>query len=93
MSDRLIPVDAQRAASRAGVRTFTQSLASVIPTAAVVVGITGDWWLSAMLGAASAVVTALLAGSAAYLSILSKGIPEDYAPRISGGEPRRATIA
>ena len=93
MSDRLIPVDATVAAKRAFVRTAAQSLASVIPTAAVVIGITGDWWLSAMLGAASAVVTALLAGSAAYLSILSKGIPEDYAPRISGGEPRRATIS
>lgn len=93
MSDRLIPVDATVAAKRAFVRTAAQSLASVIPTAAVVVGITGDWWLSAMLGAASAVVTALLAGSAAYLSILSKGIPEDYAPRISDGEPRRATIS
>lgn len=93
MSDRLIPVDATRAATRAGVRTFTQTLASAIPAGGVVLALTGDWWTAALLGSGSAVVSALLAGSAAYLSILSKGIPEDYAPRISGGEPRRATIS
>ena len=90
MSDRLIPVDTQRAATRAFVRTFAQSLASAFPTGAVVVGITGDWWLSVALAVASALIGSLLAGGAAYLSILSKGIPGDYAPVVDGGTPRRA---
>ena len=91
-NNRLIPVDAQRAASRAGVRTFAQSLAAAIPTTGVVVALTGDWWTAALLGAGSAVATALLAGGAAYLSILSRGIPEDYAPVVDGGAPRRAIV-
>ena len=90
MTDRLIPVDATRAAARAGVRTAAQSLAAALPAGGVVLALTGDWWSAAMLGAGSAVVTALLAGGAAYLSILSKGIPEDYAPIVDGGTPRRA---
>lgn len=90
MTDRLIPVDATRAAARAGIRTAAQSLAAALPAGGVVLALTGDWWTAAMLGAGSAVVTALLAGGAAYLSILSKGIPEDYAPIVDGGAPRRA---
>lgn len=90
MSDSLIPADAQRAAARAGIRTAAQSLASALPAGGVVLALTGDWWAAALLGAGSAVVTAILAGGAAYLSILSRGIPEDYAPAVDGGTPRRA---
>ena len=90
MSDKLIPLDAQRAAARAGLRTFAQSLAAAIPTGAIVLALTGDWWLTAGLGALGAVVTALLAGLASYLSILANGIPGDYEPQITGGTPRRA---
>ena len=93
MTDRLIPADATRATARAGIRTAAQSLASALPTGGVVLALTGDWWTAALLGAGSAVVSSLLAGAAAYLSILSKGIPEDYAPRITDGEPRRAAIS
>lgn len=93
MSDRLIPADAIRAAQRAGIRTAAQSLASGIPTAGVVVVLTGDWAMSVLLGTLSAVVTALLAGGAAYLSILSKGIPEDYAPAaLPNPDARRAAV-
>ena len=88
--DRLIPLDATRAAARAGIRTAAQSLASALPAGGVVLALTGDWWTAALLGAGSALVTALLAGGAAYLSILSRGIPEDYAPVVDGGAPRRA---
>lgn len=90
MSDRLIPADAQRAAARAGIRTAAQSLSAAIPTASIVLALTGDWWLTAGLGALGAVVTALLAGLASYLSILANGIPGDYEPQITGGTPRRA---
>ena len=92
MTDRLIPVDATRAATRAGIRTFTQTLASAIPAGGVVLALTGDWWTAVLLGSGSAVVSSLLAGAAAYLSILSKGIPEDYAPVVDGGTPRRAIL-
>ena len=90
MTDRLIPVDAQRAAARGFIRTFAQSLSALIPTSAIVVALTGDWWLAAGLGAAGAVATALMAGLASYLSILANGIPGDYEPEVTGGEPRRA---
>ena len=92
VTDRLIPVDATRAATRAGIRTAAQTLASAIPAGGVVLALTGDWWTAALLGSGSAVVSSMLAGAAAYLSILSKGIPEDYAPVVDGGAPRRAVI-
>lgn len=75
----LIPVDARRAAKRAGIRTAAQSLSSVIPSGGIVLALTGDWLLTAGLGTASALITAGLAGLQAYLSVLSNGIPEDYA--------------
>ena len=90
MSDRLIPADATVAAKRAGIRTAAQALSSAIPTTGVVVVLTGDWVMGVLLGALSALATALMAGTQAYLSILSKGIPEDYAPIVDGGTPRRA---
>jgi hypothetical protein len=78
MSETLVPHNVRTAAKRGFIRTATQSLASIIPTAAVTIGITGDWLLATGLSIASAVVTSALAGVASYLSILSKGIPEDY---------------
>src|SRR5690606_469955 len=74
----LIPADTHKAAKRGFVRTAAQSLASIIPTSAVTISLTQDFWVGAGLGAASAVATAILAGAASYFSILSKGIPEDY---------------
>lgn len=78
MTTELIPASTKLAAKRGFIRTAAQSLASVIPTTGVVVGLTGDWILAAGLGAGSALVTAGLAGAASYFSIISKGIPEDY---------------
>lgn len=86
MPNRLIPADASRAAKRGFIRTASQSLASLIPTGAITIGLTGDWALGAALAAASAIATALMAGAASYLSILSRGIPEDYAPDLDTGE-------
>ena len=90
MADKLIPVDARRAAARGFIRTAAQSLSAIIPTSAIVLGLTGEWWQAAALGAGGAVATAVLAGLASYLSILSAGIPGDYAPQVTGGEPQRA---
>ena len=91
MDDRLVPVDARRAAARGFVRTFAQGLSGLIPTGAIVLGLTGDWWVTAGLAAVGAVATALLAGLSSYLSILASGIPADYAPQVTdSGQPRRA---
>ena len=78
MTTTLIPDATKTAAKRGFIRTAAQSLSSAIPTAAIAIGTTGDWALGVGLGVAGAVVTAGLAGAASYLSILSKGIPEDY---------------
>ncbi|WP_449281264.1 hypothetical protein [Leucobacter sp.] len=76
----IIPADTQRAAKRGFIRTGAQSLASAIPTTAVAVTLSGDWALGVALGVISATATAVLAGTASYLSIISKGIPDDYQP-------------
>ena len=47
--DRLIPLDATRAAL-AGIRTTSQSPATEIHTAGVVVALTGNWWTATRLG-------------------------------------------
>lgn len=44
----------------------------------IAIGLTQDFWLGTALGVAGAVVTAILAGSASALTIISKGVPEDY---------------
>ena len=74
----IVPDEVHVAAKRGAIRTFCQSLASVIPTAAIAIPITGDAILGAGLAVGGAVVTAVLAGTASYLSIVSSGIPADY---------------
>ncbi len=90
MADKLIPADTKRAAARGFIRTSAQSLASIIPTSAITITLTGDFWLGVGLGAAGAVATAVLAGAASALSILAAGIPADYAPVVQpdGNVPR-----
>lgn len=78
MPNTVIPANTKLAAKRGFVRTATQSLASVIPITAIAIPTTGDALVGIGLGVAGAVVTALLAGAASALSIVSKGIPEDY---------------
>ncbi|MCK8477242.1 hypothetical protein [Microbacterium aurugineum] len=78
MSNTVIPASTKLAAKRGFIRTAAQSLSALIPTTVISVVLTADWLLSIGLGAAGAVVTSVLAGTASYLSILSNGIPEDY---------------
>ena len=78
MPNTVIPANTKLAAKRGFVRTATQSLASVIPITAIAIPTTGDALVGIGFGAAGAIVTALLAGAASALSIISKGIPEDY---------------
>lgn len=88
MSKNIVPAHVSLAAKRGFVRTATQSLASVIPITAIAIPTTGDALLGIGLGVAGAVTTALLAGAASALSIISNGIPEDYqaAPERPGGD-------
>lgn len=79
MDTTLVPQAVRTAARRGFIRTATQSLASLLPTSIVTVAVAGDWLLAAALSVTSALVTAALAGGASYLSILSKGVPADYA--------------
>lgn len=78
MSESLVPPAVRLAAKRGFIRTAAQSLSAAIPSAGIALALSGDWWLAAGLGAGSAVVTALLAGTASYLSIISKGVPGEY---------------
>lgn len=78
MSAVIIPAGVKLAAKRGFVRTATQSLASVIPITAIAIPTTGDALLGVALGAGGAIITAVLAGAASALSIVSKGIPEEY---------------
>ena len=78
MSDQIVPAAVKLAAKRGFIRTATQSLSAAIPTSAIAIVLSGDWWLGVGLGVASAVTTALMAGAASYLSIISKGVPEEY---------------
>ena len=79
MTDLIVPAATKLAAKRGFIRTATQSLASVIPIAAITIPTTGDALLGVGLAAAGAVATAVLAGAASALSIVSNGIPKDYA--------------
>ena len=79
MTDPIVPAATKLAAKRGFIRTATQSLASVIPIAAITIPTTGDALLGVGLAAAGAVATAVLAGAASALSIVSNGIPKDYA--------------
>ena len=78
MPNTVIPANTKLAAKRGFVRTATQSLASVIPITAIAIPTTGDALIGVGLGVAGAVASAVLAGTASALSIISKGIPEDY---------------
>lgn len=78
MTDNVIPAPTKLAAKRGFIRTFTQTLSSVIPITAITIPTTGDALLGVALGVGGAIVSSLLSGVASYLSILSNGIPEDY---------------
>ncbi|MDR6868436.1 hypothetical protein J2Y69_003052 [Microbacterium resistens] len=77
-TDPLIPVATVIAAKRGFLRTAANALASAIPIGAIAIGTTGDFWIGVGLGAAGAIASSILAGTASALSILSKGIPSDY---------------
>lgn len=78
MSNEVIPAATKLAAKRGFIRTFTQTLSSVIPITAIAIPTTGDALLGVALGVGGALVSSVLSGVASYLSITSSGIPDAY---------------
>lgn len=78
MSNEVIPAATKLAAKRGFIRTFTQTLSSVIPITAIAIPTTGDALLGVALGVGGALVSSVLSGVASYLQITSSGIPDDY---------------
>ncbi|MGW9021251.1 hypothetical protein ACWGOE_07205 [Leucobacter chromiiresistens] len=82
---QIIPDATRVAAKRGFVRSTAQAYATAIAggisTTAILAVVTGEVPLVATIVTWSvAAVSPLAAGAASYLSILSKGIPEDYQP-------------
>lgn len=90
MTEKLIPADAQLAAKRGFVRTTSQAygtaLAGGISTTVILGVVTGEVQLVPLLVTVGVVLASpLIAGAAAFFSILSRGIPGEYEPEITGG--------
>ena len=89
MTDTLIPADAQLAAKRGFVRTTAQAYGTALAggiSATVILGVvTGAVEpVPLLVTAGVTLVSPLIAGAASYFSILSRGIPGDYA---AAGQP------
>ncbi len=83
MSDPIIPPATLKAAKRGFIRTTAQAYAtsfSVGISAGVIITFIqeGADWVALGITAGVTVVSPLLAGLASFLSILAKGVPEDY---------------
>ncbi|GAB2457443.1 hypothetical protein [Xylanimonas ulmi] len=107
MSTRIVPDDVVLAAKRGFLRTTFQAYAATLttglPGAAAIVAFVQDdspgKWIAAGITIALALLSPPAAGLASYLSITSKGIPEDYLPPAAvietiavGGSIRSGTI-
>lgn len=80
----LVPAPVVIAAKRGFLRTTAQAFAASIPTGGIAVGtlvasIQDPDPVVIVATVAPALLTPVLAGAASALSILSRGIPEDYA--------------
>lgn len=84
---KLIPADAHRAAKRGFIRTACQSLATGLAVpGGLVLAFTGDGLAALAAGVAGMAFAAVVNGAQSYFSILSRGIPEDYAPDLDTGQ-------
>jgi len=84
VSDPLIPTTTKRAAERAFIRTTAQAYAATlgggVTVTTILAIITGQIDpLTVGVTAGVALVSPLIAGVAAYASILGQGVPEEYA--------------
>lgn len=89
MSDKIVPKNVALAAKRGFVRTTLQSYAATIPaggvSAAAIIALAQDPQpLMIAATALAALASPPLAGLASWMSITSKGIPEEYAEAADG---------
>lgn len=87
ISGSVVPADVKTAAKAAFVRTTSQAystaLAGGISATLILSLIRGEAsWLEMAITWAVAIVSPLLAGVAAYLSVVAAGIPEAYQPTL-----------
>ena len=77
----LIPADVHLAARRGFIRTASQSLATgfVIP-GGLTFAFTQEWGFAILVAFAGVLVSAIVNGAQSYFSLISNGIPLDYAP-------------
>lgn len=87
MTEKLIPADAQVAAKRGFIRTTAQAYGTALAGGITAVAVSDAIGQASSGNALPLVVTAIVtvvspvvAGAASYFSILSRGIPGDYAP-------------
>ena len=90
MASSIVPAATKVAAKRGFVRTTAQAYAATIPaggvSAAVLASVaTNPDPVAIVTTVVAALVSPPLAGLASYLSILSAGIPEDYAAAVPDG--------
>lgn len=82
-ADQLVPATTTRAAKRAFIRTTAQAYAATIPAGGVSAGVlasvvTNPDPVVLVTTALAALLSPPLAGLASALSILAKGIPDEY---------------
>ena len=85
MSNQIIPAGVKLAAKRAFVRTTYQAYAATlsagIAVTAILAVVRGEVdMIETAITAGAAILSPPVAGLAAYLSVASKGIPDDYLP-------------
>lgn len=83
----VVPADVKTAAKAAFVRTTSQAyataLAGGISATLILSLIRGETaWLEMVITWAVAIISPLLAGASAYLSVVASGIPEAYQPTL-----------
>ncbi|GAB3616036.1 hypothetical protein GCM10027416_05930 [Okibacterium endophyticum] len=83
MLDELIPASVKTAAKRGFIRTTSQAYATALAggiSASVIIATLqgGADWAAIGITVGVTVVSPLLAGAASFLSIISKGVPEEY---------------
>lgn len=83
MSTELIPEATQVAAKRGFIRTTTQALSTSIPASGITgAALSGGDPVTIAWAVGAAALSSVAAGAVSYFSILSKGIPEDYAAAV-----------
>lgn len=81
--DETVPTAARKAARRAFIRTGAQTLGAAIPVGGITAAALSEASAGVVaLSIGAALLTAVLAASAAALDILAKGIPDDYRPEL-----------